>query len=414
MLSVDFRKSFKDTAFNKALLDTTPGDIAAPPHQIIHAPPAGFGVVREYYLDLEYAGTGAKDIGWWFADSGWREREYKVRTVALDPLPDGLYLIQAVSGTSEGQCLMQVSSLAVQVKQSTEQFVVRVMNRDQEPVPGAAVNYRDGRGKWVDIGKKTDGAGEVLFSNPEGNLDGKLLVKAQTTDGRQALTDTDFLPVVSNDDSVFIVTDRPIFKPGETFFYKGMVRALKDGELKAPDIAEKQAKITLIRSDGKDTGLEATVPVTDFASFSGSFGLDESQTPGLYRLIAELAGKPYGGEFRVRDYVKPTFYMELIERTPTVLPGEAFTLKFRTKRYSGGVPRNVKYEVFLYQKKFEAPQWVGRSRRRSWNGFGLLRAGAVRFGPHGTEAHLQFRGGKARGCGPRIRDQHLGFRPDHR
>ena len=69
------------------------------------------------------------------------------------------------------------------------------------------------------------------------------------------------------------------------------------------------------------------------------FGLDETQTPGLYRLVAEIGGKPYGGEFRVRDYVKPTFYLELIDRSPTVVPGERFFVKFRAKRYSGGVPR---------------------------------------------------------------------------
>ncbi|HOI95679.1 MAG TPA: MG2 domain-containing protein [Syntrophobacter fumaroxidans] len=384
MLSAEFRKNFKDTAFNKALLDTTPGDLAAPPHQVVHGPPQGLGVVREYYVDLEHAGTDAKDIGWWFADSGWQERSYKVRTISLDPLPDGVYLIQAVSGSAEGQCLMQVSSLAAQVKQSTEQLVVRVIDREQQPVRGAAVSYRDGRGKWIDVGRKTDGAGEVFFSNPAGNLDGKLLVRAQTGDGRQALTDTDFLPAVSNDDSVFIVTDRPIFKPGETFFYKGMVRALANGELKAPDFAGKQARITLVRSDGKDTGLQAAVPVTDFASFSGSFGLDEAQAPGLYRLIAELEGKPYGGEFRVRDYVKPVFYMELIERSPTVVPGEPFAVKFRTRRYSGGVPRDVKYEVYLYRKKFEAPQWVAEAGGGLGTGtdyFGQVRSASALTGP---------------------------------
>ena len=70
------------------------------------------------------------------------------------------------------------------------------------------------------------------FANPEGILDGKLVIKVETPDRRQALVDTDFLPTISKDNSVFIVTDRPIFKPGETFFYKGVVRAFENGELK--------------------------------------------------------------------------------------------------------------------------------------------------------------------------------------
>ena len=358
MLDVEFRKSFKNTAFHKAIRDASKGDVASPPEQIIQGAPEGFTLVREYYLDLQYGGEAASDLGWWFADSAWREDSYKIRKVTLDPLPDGVYLVQAVQAKTEAQCLMQVSSLAVQVKQSTEQLVVRAITRELEPVPGAVVSYRDGRGKWFRLDRKTNEFGEVAFNNPQGMLDGKLVIKAETPDNRQALVDTDFLPAVTSDHEVFVITDRPIFKPGESFFYKGIVRSLEKGELKVPEFAHKQAGVTLIRADGAATGLHAVVPVTDFGSFSGTFGLEDTQLPGLYRLVAEIDRKPYGGEFRVRDYVKPTFYLELIERSPTVVPGESFSVKFRAKRYSGGAPKDAKYEVFLYRKKFETPQWV--------------------------------------------------------
>jgi len=62
------------------------------------------------------------------------------------------------------------------------------------------------------------------------------------------------------------------------------------------------------------------VPVSKHGSFSGSFGLEENQVPGIYRLVAAIDDKPYGGEFRVRDYVKPTFYLELLDRSPRWLP----------------------------------------------------------------------------------------------
>ncbi len=137
MLDLNFRMSFTNTSFNKAILDASRGDLAAPPEQVIHGPPAGFTVVREYFVDLEYGGKNVSDLGWWFAESGWREDRYKIRKIHLDPLPDGVYLVQAVQGKTEAQCLMQVSSLSVQVKQSSEQLVVRVVTRDLNPVSGA-------------------------------------------------------------------------------------------------------------------------------------------------------------------------------------------------------------------------------------------------------------------------------------
>lgn len=358
MLDVKFRKSFQDTALHKALIEVAKGDLATPPEPIIPGAPEGLDLVREYYLDLQFGGEKVSDLGWWFADSAWQEDSYKIRKVILDPLPDGIYLVQAVQAGSEAQCLMQVSSLALQVKQSSEQFVVRLMTRELEPVAGAAVSYRDGRGKWLQLDRKTNQFGELTFSNPEGMLDGKLVIKAETPDHRQVLVDTDFLPVVANDDAVLVITDRPLFKPGESFFYKGIVRSHENGRLEVPDVAQKQASVTVVRADGAATGLLAQVPVTEFGSFSGMFGLDDTQLPGLYRLVAEIDHKPYGGEFRVRDYVKPTFYLELIERSPTVVPGASFSVKFKAKRYAGGAPKDAKYEVFLYRKKFETPQWV--------------------------------------------------------
>jgi len=358
MLDSEFRTGFAGTTFSETIVETPKETLATPPEEVIQGPPSGFTVVRDYFIDLQYGGTATNDLGWWFASAAWNEGRYQIRRITLDALPDGVYLLQAVQGKAEGQCLMQVSSLSVQVKQSTEQLVVRVIDRGLKPILGATVSYRDGRGHWFPLDQKTNAAGEVAFANPEGILDGKLVVKVETADGRKALTDTDFLPTVANDDPVFMITDRPIFKPGENVFYKGVIRTFDKGQLKVPTFKDTKAKIHLVRSDGQATEVNETVPLTPFGSFSGELALDPLQSPGLYRLIAEIEKKPYGGEFRVRDYVKPKFYLELIDRSPVVAPGEQFSLKFKARRYGGGIPAGVKFEVFLYRKKFEAPQWV--------------------------------------------------------
>ncbi|MDD2759132.1 MAG: MG2 domain-containing protein [Methylomonas sp.] len=364
MLNVEFRKSLHETHFGGAVKTVTEKPLAAVPQQILVAPPKGYRTVAESYLDLQRNGDAADDLGWWFGQDGWSEHRYTVRQIQLEPLPDGIYLLQAVQGKTEAQCLIQVSSLAVQVKQSSEQLLVRVMNRDLQPVAGAKVSYRDARGRWQNLAGATDAAGELRFDNPEGTLDGKLLVRvdapaaAQGQAGLTALTSTDFLPTQAGNDAVFVMTDRPIFKPGETFHYKGIVRAMQDGQLQIPPFESRQTAVSLLRADGNATGLEGQSQLSDFGSFSGSFDLDSSQTPGLYRLLAEIDHKAYAGEFRVRDYVKPTFYLEWLERSPNVVPGQAFNLKFRARRYSGGAPQNVKFEVFLYRKKFEVAQFV--------------------------------------------------------
>jgi uncharacterized protein YfaS (alpha-2-macroglobulin family) len=421
LLNQDFRKSLQGTSFNRAILNVARNPLATVPQQILVAPPSGFEVVKEYYLDLQRGGETDQDLGWWFGQDAWEEERYKLRRITVDPLPDGVYLLQAVQGKTEGQCLIQVSSLAVQVKQSSEQLLVRVMSRELKPVPGAQISFRDGRGRWVALRDPTDAQGELRFRNPEGVLDGKLVVRVDgpsallppATGGGApnrpansdlpkgtALTATDFLPTQAKDDAVFVLTDRPIFKPGETFYYKGMVRTMDEGQLDIPAFQSRQAMTSLIRADGNATGLEGKATLTDFGSFSGSFDLDEGQTPGLYRLLAEIDRKPYGGEFRVRDYVKPTFYLELLERSPTVVPGQPFKLKFRAKRYSGGAPQNVKFEVFLYRKKFEAPQFVteaGAGLSAGNDYFGAVKSAAPLTQPQRLYSSIEEREAQASG-----------------
>jgi len=162
------------------------------------------------------------------------------------------------------------------VKQSSEQLVVRVINREMDPVQCRGQLPRRAR-KWIELGPKTNAFGEVAFSNPEGILDGKLVIKVEPGQATGA-GGYGFSPHRRQGQLGFRVTDRPIFKPGESFFYKGVVRGFENGELKVPDIAEKQASVTLIRTDGTPTDLHALVPVTGFGSFSGGFDLDENQT----------------------------------------------------------------------------------------------------------------------------------------
>lgn len=358
LLSADLRRQFRAPDFGQALREPVRVPLVSVPKEVSIGGPAGFEVAREVFLDLQSGGEIPESSNWFWEPAESEDSSYKVRTIDLEPLPDGVYLLQAVQGKIEAQALLQVSSLAVQVKQSSTQLLVRTVNRSLQPVEGCTVSYRDGRGKWRSSPQKTSRVGELLFNNPEGILDGKLVVRVEAADGRSAMTQTDFLPAVSVENSVYMVTDRPIFKPGETFFFKGIVRLLENGALRVPQITKPEAAISLFRSDGVAVDRSAKVSLSEFGSFSGSLSLGETQPPGLYRIVADVDGKPYAGEFRVKDYVKPKFYLDITDRDPTIRPGEKFSLQVRAKTYSGALPKEVHYEVFVYRRRFEVPQFV--------------------------------------------------------
>ena len=60
MLDPKFRETFKDTSLSKAIQDTTPGQIALPPEEIIQGPPAGFSRRARHVHRPEVHGHGGQ------------------------------------------------------------------------------------------------------------------------------------------------------------------------------------------------------------------------------------------------------------------------------------------------------------------------------------------------------------------
>ena len=356
-LSDRFKQAFGGTKFQNAIFTPAGVQLAPVPKEITQEPPAGFDIVRTAYVDLQKGGTQVEKSNWFWTDDE-RDLPYQVRSIELDPLPDGLYLVQGLQGKLEAQALLQVSSLNVEVKQSSQQLLVRAIDRQLNPVAGATVRYRDARGKWIDLPEKTDTAGELLSTNPNDLLDGRLLVQVRTPDGRTAITSTDFLPSLPPERSVFVLTDRPIFKPGETVSFKGIIRDSSNGQLQVPAASDTPAKISLLRGTTPGLDYSADAPLTPFGSFSGSVSLDPLAVPDLYRLTALVGSRTFAGEFRVRDYKAPLFYLDVYEKDSAIVPGQPFNFKLRARSYSGGIPKGVRYEVFVYRKLYDLPAFV--------------------------------------------------------
>lgn len=362
LLSAEFRNSFGEEV-SPSLRSPGARAVVGQARKLVYEPPPGFEMMREFGVDLRRGGTSVEDSWWWFFDEASDDWGFKVNMVNLGRLPSGLYLVQVLQGEQEAQALLQVSELSVQVKQSSNDLVVRAIDRDGRAVSGATVEYRDDRGAWTMLPQVTGIDGSVLYRHAN-ELPGKLLVRVRDVAANVAYADTDFLPAKSTAQSMFVMTDRPIFRPGDTVSFKAIVRRKEQGQLRA-DVASltgsAPVSVSLGKSDGSARLQAKQLQHTSFGTLSGAFDLGEAEEPGLYSVVAEVDKRPYAGELRVRDYVKPTYYLEMVERSGQLRPGHTFTYKIRTRRYAGGVPSGARYEVFVYRKKYEVPKFVEES-----------------------------------------------------
>jgi hypothetical protein len=98
--------------------------LAGGPERLVGVPP-GMQLVRSQWLNLDLGGAERQfdvpGFGMWAGEGGYQERH-----VTLDPLPPGIYLVQVVQGRIEGQVVLVVSDLVMQVKQTNGQLLARV------------------------------------------------------------------------------------------------------------------------------------------------------------------------------------------------------------------------------------------------------------------------------------------------
>lgn len=321
--------------------------VAPGPEKLVGLP-KGMKLVRSQWLNLDLGGAEREftvpGFDAWFHSGGFQERR-----VALEPLPAGLYVLQVVQGRIEGQVVLVVSDLTVQAKQTDGLLLVRVAGVDQQPKQGAKVTVRLPGGET--LSGTTDEKGEARVEVTEPRL---LVAVAHGED--LAVVDTDFYSTLAIAPDVFLYTDRPIYKPGDQMRFRGVVR--KPDSFLAQLFTPKKREVSIELVSQGTAPVKTRAVVGEYGTFAGTFRVPEGLSTGVLRVVAQLDEQAHQSEARVQQYVKPTFYLEVLSDAETVEPGGKVKAKVRARRYAGGAEPGAAYEVFLYRSLLDSPAWV--------------------------------------------------------
>ncbi len=134
----------------------------------------------------------------------------------------------------------------------------------------------------------------------------------------------------------YVYTERPIYRPGQPVYFKGILRVDDDVRYSLP----KQARVHVTISSYKDKVYETDLPLTDFGTFSGQFTLDEDATLGEYTLTLSLPGMEDESVgyvyFNVAEYRKPEFQVKVSAEPQNLFIGDEFSILVKAEYYSGG------------------------------------------------------------------------------
>lgn len=134
--------------------------------------------------------------------------------------------------------------------------------------------------------------------------------------------------------TIFFFTDRSIYRPGQTVYYKGIgvTQGLKS---KKSELLKTSAplKILLINANGEKID-STNVTLNEYGSFSGRFALPQNQLTGAFRIRCEDI--PRGDvSFSVEEYKRPKFFAEFEKLQETYRINDTVHITGKAEAYAG-------------------------------------------------------------------------------
>ncbi|MFA6568893.1 MAG: MG2 domain-containing protein, partial [Victivallales bacterium] len=150
-----------------------------------------------------------------------------------------------------------------------------------------------------------------------------------------------------NQTKVFVVTDRPVYRPGQEVDFKIWVRRAKYDQEDTSDFANHSFTVAIRNPKGEEI-YKKTLTADRFGGLEDKIKLPKSATLGVCNISIESLGG--GGSFRVEEYKKPEY--EVIVEAPKepVKLGDKISATIKAKYYFGApvASAKVKYKVQRY------------------------------------------------------------------
>jgi uncharacterized protein YfaS (alpha-2-macroglobulin family) len=166
----------------------------------------------------------------------------------------------------------------------------------------------------------------------------------------------------------YLYTDRPIYRPGQTVYFKGIVRADDDARYSLPAEpaqgsvkAVETVEVRIGDPQGKDLYKE-TLSLNDMGTLDDELLLDEQAPLGTYYVEVRDPDNDFyaGTSFRVAEYKTPEYQVAVETDRDAYLGGEIINVAVEAAYYFGGpvAGADVHWSVLssVYSFRYECPQ----------------------------------------------------------
>ncbi|MGD1993541.1 MAG: Ig-like domain-containing protein [Anaerolineae bacterium] len=153
-----------------------------------------------------------------------------------------------------------------------------------------------------------------------------------------------------------ITTDRPIYRPGQTVYFRGVVRAEDDVQYSLPPFD--QVRVSIYDAAG-EFAYEEQLSLDDYGTFSGELSLAEGAALGQYNISVSFPDGGFGGSFQVAAYRPPEFEVTVTPDEAELARGEANRATVDVSYFFGGPVADapVEWNVLAEDYRFSPAQF---------------------------------------------------------
>ncbi|MCW5971493.1 MAG: hypothetical protein KIT57_23540 [Blastocatellales bacterium] len=319
--------------------------------------------------------------------SSWREMltplesEWDSRNVPLDRQPAGVYLVEAVNGDLRAYTVAVVTDLTVLTKTapSGELLVFAVDRKSGEPQANLRVEVVKER-KLLASGQ-TDPSGmfRTKIQRQKSETPAQPAEDTDPEEAQDSTTSEGYLIMAAGDDrfaisdlepyyfgwygdegdesqlTSYIYTDRPIYRPAQKVYFKGILRQLGDAGYELP--AARTVSVSI--EDPKNGKIyEKDLSLSPRGSFSGEVDIAAGAPLGGYRIVARAGEAQAGKYFEVSEYKKPEYKVTVKTPKQFVAVGEKTKFSIEANYFFGAPVANADVQYYIYRSRYYHWWWT--------------------------------------------------------
>ncbi len=282
-------------------------------------------------------------------------------SIAIPAKEKGLYLVEATDGKIQAYTIVSVTDIAAITKAAPGKLVTRVVRRDTgAPVADCAIVVLTGEKKTKRTDGKTDANGvyEVAAGVGDGGetvQNRVVLARSGTEFAAASLDGHQFSNGASERMMAYIYTERPVYRPGHTVYYRAVLRDRQDRGYQVPPPTEYNVEVQ--DSDGNPVHRERKTS-TPMGTLSGEFKLPVSAPLGYYNVQIRVGDNTQAGGFQVEEYKKPEYEVRVTTNTPRMLQGGNIEATIDARYFYGEPVAKAKVTYVVHKSRYWLPYYM--------------------------------------------------------